>query len=89
MEFTSAETIGTFRQNKTLVDGTSLDQLQHILSLADLVKFAKYTPLPDDNNLTLSNAYLFVNQTKIEEVKAPENQNKESIVEEVKTTEQK
>ncbi|HAQ18158.1 MAG TPA: hypothetical protein DCR40_02875 [Prolixibacteraceae bacterium] len=71
MEFTSAETIGTFKQNKNLIDENSLDQLQHILSLADLVKFAKYTPLPDDNNLTLMNAYFFVNQTKKEELKVP------------------
>ncbi|MDP2336438.1 MAG: hypothetical protein Q8N05_08325, partial [Bacteroidota bacterium] len=41
MEFTSAETIGTFKQNKNTIDENSLDQLQHILSLADLVKFAK------------------------------------------------
>ena len=74
MEFTSAETLGTFRQNKELVDGNSLDQLQHILSLADLVKFAKYTPLTDDNNLTLMNAYFFVNQTKKEELKVQEKQ---------------
>lgn len=72
MEQTSAETIGVFKQNKELIDGTSLDQIQHILSLADLVKFAKYAPLPDDNNLTLMNAYFFVNQTKKAEVKAPE-----------------
>ncbi len=73
MEQTSADTIGTFKQKKDLVDPTSLNQLQHILSLADLVKFAKYTPLTDDNNLTLMNAYFFVNQTKKEELKAPEN----------------
>jgi hypothetical protein len=36
------------------------------------VKFAKYTPLTDDNNLTLMNAYFFVNQTKKEEVKTAE-----------------
>ena len=54
-----------------MVDENSLNQLQHILSLADLVKFAKYNPLPDDNNLTLMNAYFFVNQTKKEELKAP------------------
>ncbi|MFY9150650.1 MAG: hypothetical protein WAO52_01455 [Prolixibacteraceae bacterium] len=73
MEQTSAETIGLFKQRKDLINGTTLDQLQHILSLADLVKFAKYTPLADDNNLTLMNAYFFVNQTKQEEVKVPEN----------------
>jgi hypothetical protein len=72
MEQTSGETIGVFKQQKDLVDGKTLDQLQHILSLADLVKFAKYTPLPDDNNLTLMNAYFFVNQTKKEVAKAPE-----------------
>jgi hypothetical protein len=74
MEQTSAETIGVFKQNKELIDGNSLNEIQHILSLADLVKFAKYTPLPDDNNLTLMNAYFFVNQTKKEEVKAVEKQ---------------
>jgi len=72
MEQTSAETIGVFKQNMELVDGNSLNQIQHILSLADLVKFAKYSPLPDDNNLTLMNAYFFVNQTRKEEVKATE-----------------
>lgn len=72
MEQTSAETIGVFKQNQELIDVTSLVQIQHILSLADLVKFAKYAPLPDDNNLTLMNAYFFVNQTKKVEVKVPE-----------------
>jgi hypothetical protein len=72
MEQTSAETIATFKGNSELIDGNSLDQLQHILSLADLVKFAKYTPLVDDNNLTLMNAYFFVNQTKKEIQKSPE-----------------
>lgn len=81
MEQTSAETIGLFKQRKDLINGTTLDQLQHILSLADLVKFAKYTPLADDNNLTLMNAYFFVNQTKKEEVKAPEDSNDEEPVE--------
>ncbi len=78
MEQTSAETISVFKQNKELIDGTSLDQVQHILSLADLVKFAKYAPLPDDNNLTLMNAYFFVNQTKKVEVKAPEKSGNET-----------
>jgi hypothetical protein len=78
MEYTSAETIGVFKQHHGLADERSIDQLQHILSLADLVKFAKYTPLPDDNNLTLMNAYFFVNQTKAEEVKTPEKPVEES-----------
>ena len=72
MEQTSSETIGIFRQNKELVSGASVDQIQHILSLADLVKFAKYKPLPDDSNLTLINAYFFVNQTKKVEITTPD-----------------
>ena len=37
--------------------------LAKILPLADLVKFAKYFPLPDDHGIVLANAYLFVNVT--------------------------
>lgn len=72
LEQTSSETINALKPRRDLVDEKTLDQLQHVLSLADLVKFAKYTPLPDDNNLTLMNAYFFVNQTKKEEIKTPE-----------------
>jgi hypothetical protein len=73
MEQTSAETIMVFKDRKELINNDCLNEIQHILSLADLVKFAKYTPLPDDNNLTLMNAYFFVNQTKKEDpVKAAE-----------------
>ncbi|MGE5393222.1 MAG: hypothetical protein ACM3P1_00685 [Candidatus Saccharibacteria bacterium] len=73
MEQTSAETITVFKDRKDLINNDCLNEIQHILSLADLVKFAKYTPLPDDNNLTLMNAYFFVNQTKKEDpVKAAE-----------------
>lgn len=46
---------------------SATDGLSQILKLADLVKFAKYTPFADENDLSLVNAYLFVNQTKIEE----------------------
>lgn len=46
---------------------SATDSLSQILSVADLVKFAKYTPYADENDLSLVNAYLFVNQTKVEE----------------------
>ena len=39
--------------------------------LADFVKFAKMNPLPDENDLSLMNAYLFINQTKEEEIPVP------------------
>lgn len=41
--------------------------LQQILKLADLVKFAKWNPAPDEHEQSLYNAYLFVNETKVEE----------------------
>lgn len=46
---------------------SATDGLAQILKLADLVKFAKYTPFADENDLSLVNAYLFINQTKQEE----------------------
>jgi hypothetical protein len=41
--------------------------LQQILHLADLIKFAKWNVGPDEHELSLSNAFSFVNETKIEE----------------------
>ncbi len=73
MEYTSEETINAFISRGSLLSEKSMSNLTQILRLADLVKFAKYIPLPDDHNLTLVNAYFFVNDTKIEEVKKPEN----------------
>lgn len=46
--------------------------LSQILELSDFVKFAKLHPLPDENELSLMNAYLFVNQTKPVEVIKPQ-----------------
>ncbi|MDR1562671.1 MAG: hypothetical protein LBS54_06270 [Dysgonamonadaceae bacterium] len=45
----------------------SIDKLKPILSIADFVKFAKYSPLPEENEMSLNNAYLFVEDTKIVE----------------------
>ena len=38
-------------------------KLQRMLSLADLVKFAKWTTTPDENETSLKTAYDFVNET--------------------------
>ncbi|NOR76813.1 MAG: hypothetical protein GQ525_16845 [Draconibacterium sp.] len=73
MEQTSDETIESFRVNKQLLSDKLFSKLSQILKLADLVKFAKYKPLPDDDSLSLSNAYTFVNETKkVEEKKKDE-----------------
>lgn len=69
MEYTTDETVQAFNRQKGLLNEKSFGQLKEILSLSDLVKFAKYQPLPDDHNLTLMNAFFFVNETKVEETK--------------------
>lgn len=74
MEKTSDETLDSFRFRRDLLKEKTFENLSRILKLADLVKFAKYTPLPDDNNMTLVDAYFFINDTKeeVKEAKPPE-----------------
>lgn len=69
MEMTSEEILDQFRLMRMEQKSVYLS-LQQILKLADLVKFAKWDATPDEHELSLMNAYLFVNQTKIEEPKS-------------------
>jgi hypothetical protein len=62
MEMTSGEILNEIRKVSE-VDSV-YDNLKQILSTSDLVKFAKYKPYPDENDLSMVNAYFFVNQTK-------------------------
>lgn len=62
LEMTSAEILTEIKK-KTETDSV-YDNLQQILTVADQVKFAKHTPYRDENDLSIVNAYLFVNQTK-------------------------
>lgn len=62
MEMTSGEILNEIR--KTTDIESVYDNLKQILSTSDLVKFAKYKPYPDENDLSLVNAYFFVNQTR-------------------------
>ena len=57
----------------------SLSNLKQILSIADLVKFAKYQPLADENQLSFMNAKMFVEQTKKIELEVTEEQQKPSL----------
>jgi len=66
MEMTSDEILEHLR-NLRLEQKTAYTGLRQILQLADLVKFAKWNATPDEHELSLLNAYLFVNQTKVEE----------------------
>lgn len=75
MEMTSGEILELIKQ--TTEAQSVYDNLRQILSLADFVKFAKMNPLPDENDLSLMNAYLFVNQTKVVELPKPEDESTE------------
>ena len=66
MELTSDETIAAFAYRRDLLSESIFGNLKRLLKNADLVKFAKFEPLPDDNNLAMVDAYFFVNQTKLE-----------------------
>lgn len=78
MEQTTEEILYSFRLRKDLLNEKTLSNLSQILTLADFVKFAKYKPLPDDDNLTLVNSYFFVNETKKEEPKKVETKENET-----------
>lgn len=62
MEQTTWEILGEW-SNTGNVETKLYKALEQILVLADLVKFAKATPLPDENDMSMRNAYLFVNET--------------------------
>lgn len=66
-EMTTSDILELFYRDKETL--SVYQNLQQILSLSDLVKFAKLVPLENENELSLMNAYLFVNQTKVDELK--------------------
>jgi hypothetical protein len=74
MEMTSTEIIERLTSTG---DQQSLDELRQLFLTADLVKFAKYSTLINENDANLVNAIDFINQTKqenqpVEEVQKPE-----------------
>jgi uncharacterized protein YneF (UPF0154 family) len=83
MEMTSEEILEHLR-NLRLEQKTAYLGLQQILRLADLVKFAKFNPTPDEHELSLTNSYLFINETKVEEPKPLEELKKDEIKENYK-----
>jgi hypothetical protein len=76
LEMTSDEIIDSFKYNN-LIDLESKDLLKNLFTLSDLVKFAKAQPLPDENEVSLLNAYQFVNNTKVAETELSDTSNQE------------
>lgn len=71
LEQTTSEIMDELRQIE-LPDKNLYNKMEQVLNIADLAKFAKFEPSPDENESSLINAYFFVNQTKIEELLTPE-----------------
>lgn len=63
MEMTSTEIIDRLLNEQT---PESLSELRMLFQTADLVKFAKYNTMINENDANLVNAIEFINQTKVE-----------------------
>ena len=86
MEMTSGEILTEVKKYSDA--DTVYDNLKQILILADFVKFAKYKPLPDENELSMMNAYLFVINSKKEEAPEEELKQKDEVAVENETNEE-
>jgi len=69
MEMTSSEIIEKLMSSQ---DQKALDELRQLFTTADLVKFAKYSTLINENDANLVNAIEFINQTKLENMPVEE-----------------
>lgn len=72
MEETTEEILHEF-DSKIADKNINIIILKELLSLADLVKFAKEQPLPEENLNHLENAYVFVKETRIKPEEEPVN----------------
>ena len=82
MEKTSEEILAIIERETD--ERTVYDTLRQVLRLSDYVKFAKLHPLPDENDESMRNAYLFVNQTKRAEAPQPDEPAPETVTKEDK-----
>jgi len=77
MERTSHELLELLRHSR-LMDKERIEEFRQIFSIGDLAKFAKFNPLPDENDLSLKNAYSIVNNTKLVIEEPEDDENKEN-----------
>lgn len=82
MEKTSEEILAIIERETD--ERSVYDTLRQVLRLSDYVKFAKLHPLPDENDESMRNAYLFVNQTKRAEAPQPDEPATETVTKEDK-----
>lgn len=66
--------IESYLKKHNILDTENHKKVSDILEMADLAKFAKFAPLPDDNSRTMDYAYQLVISTK-EQIVEPEQEN--------------
>lgn len=62
MEMTTGEIMQSIRNMN--FDSSAAEKLSHVLTLADMAKFAKMLPLPGENEMSIQQSYEFINMTK-------------------------
>jgi hypothetical protein len=72
MEMTSMEILHSLKDSNS-VSNEPMEKLNYILTLADLVKFAKMLPLPTENDMSMSNAVGFVQETAVKKDQSIQN----------------
>jgi len=73
VESTTPEIINQLKN--CLSDETLIEKVREFLELSDLVKFAKLTPLPDENEKCIQVSYEFIDTTKLIETEQEETSN--------------
>ena len=86
MEMTSDEIIAQLNEQP---DKEWIGELRELFSMSDLVKFAKYKPLINENDMNLINAIDFINKTKVEAVAPAEPVVQEVVVKEGRSQQEK
>lgn len=85
-EMTSSEIISKLQE---VQDVESMRELRDLFQTADLVKFAKYSTLMNENDMNLVNAIEFINATKVEVDPATLNKQPEMTVEEKRSKQER
>jgi len=61
-------------KHSNIIENDRIIELNQILRLADLAKFAKFKPLPNENDLSMKNAFSLIENT-IPEIEEHEEEN--------------
>lgn len=80
MEMSSEDLLACFKsQNETGSNKELINLLRSILSLSDLVKFAKWTPIPDENTSVFNDVLKFIDLSKQDVESVDKQQNTASV----------